>query len=45
MAELFYQTVHHVNVRDYSKEQVDVVLSQKPTPVFFIQAFTSTFPA
>lgn len=24
MAELFYQTVHHVNVRDYSREQVDV---------------------
>ena len=24
MAELFYQTVHHVNARDYTKEQLDV---------------------
>ena len=24
MAELFYQTVHHVNAKDYTKEQLDV---------------------
>ena len=29
LAELFYQTVHSVNAKDYTKEQLDVLATGK----------------